>query len=154
MVLGRVARSKIGNLDAKDWQFFTSGDGMVDSSWSSKASDAMPVLAMPNHLGMTGATFLPAQKCYLMVGWYYPAGGGKKTPDACKTTTWDFYVAQHPWGPWKSVGSHTWTPQAFYCPEICPKFTSDDGSKIWAFTAGNWNDGSVYKLVLVPMTLK
>lgn len=154
MVLGRILRSKIANLSGVDWQYFTGHDGTVDASWSSKMGEAQPVLTVPNHLGMTGATYLPAQKCYLMVGWYYPAGGGEKTPDACKTTNWDFYVAAHPWGPWRSVGSHKWTPQGYYCPEICPKFTSPDGSTVWVFTAGNWNDTSAYRLTAVPLTIQ
>ena len=77
---------------------------------------------------------MPQQKCYLMVGWYYPAGGGK-LPGANKYTIWDFYVAAHPWGPWNPIGSQGFMPMGFYCPEICTKFTSPDGSKAWVFTA-------------------
>jgi len=153
MILGRVLKSKIGDLSGANWQYFTSGDGAADASWISSVSDAKPVLAMPNHLGMTGAAYLPVQKCYLMVGWYYPAGGGKQ-PKASLKTTWDFYVAAHPWGPWRMVDSHTWEPQGFYCPEICPKFTSPDGSTVWVFAAGDWNDASVYRLTAVPLMIK
>ena len=154
MVLGRVLRSKIANLSGADWQYFTHGDGSQDGSWSSNVSDAKPVLAIPNHLGMTGATYLPAQQCYLMIGWYYPAGGGKKAPDACQKTNWDFYVASHPWGPWHRVGSHTWFPQGYYSPAVCPKFTSPDGSALRIFTAGNWNNSDAYRLTVIPLTIK
>ena len=36
MVLGRVLRSKLPDLNAADWQFFKQGDGADDASWSSK----------------------------------------------------------------------------------------------------------------------
>jgi hypothetical protein len=152
MVLGRVLRSKMAQLRGKDWEFFRGGDGAVDSAWSSKMEDAKIILSNPNHLGSTGATYLPKQKCYLMISWYYPMGGGK-VPGASVETRWDFYVARHPWGPWKTVGSHAFKPEGFYCPAICPKFTSKDGSKVWALTAGDWNNEAVYRLTAVPLTL-
>ena len=160
LVLGRVLRSKIGALSAKDWQFYTEGDGLADSAWSPDIRKAKSVLSNPDQLGMTRAVYMPAQKCYLMVGWYYPAGGGKLEHSetggdpAHITTTWTFYVASHPWGPWRAVGSHTFTPQGFYCPGVCPKFTSPDGSKAWVFTAGDWTNGSAYKLTAVSLSIK
>ena len=153
VVLGRVLRSAMPKLSASDWQYFTGGDGAADSSWSSDMTKATPVISDKDHLGMTGAVYLPAQKSYLMICWYYPAGGGKM-PDACTKTTWNFRVAPHPWGPWRSVGTHDFSPQGYYCPEICPKFISPDGSKVWVFTAGNWNNGEVYRLTLVPISIQ
>jgi hypothetical protein len=153
MILGRVLRSKLSRLNSADWQFLKQGDGAIDTNWTSDAREAAPVLANPGHLGMTGAVYLPVQKCYLMIGWYYPAGGGKM-PLAHTTTTWDFYAAPHPWGPWSVIGSHAFTPQGFYCPEVCPKFTSDEGSTLWAFTAGDWNNPDVYCLTAVPLAIQ
>ena len=152
LILGRVERSKIGNLSAADWQFLAASDGAPDANWSSDPQKAIAVLDNPDHLGMTGVVYLPAQKCYFYVGWYYPAGGGKE-PNAHVTTIWDFYVSPHPWGPWTVAGSHTFTPQGYYCPAVCPKFTSADGKTLWVFTAGDWTNGSVYRLTMVPVTL-
>jgi hypothetical protein len=160
VILGRVLRSKMPNLNAADWQFYTQGDGATDGAWTSNVRDAMAVISNPDHLGMTRAVYLPKQQCYLMIGWYYPEGGGKMqmsdgfSHPAHVETNWDFYVASHPWGPWRIVGSHTWTPQGFYCPGVSPKFTSADGSTVWAFTAGDWTNGSVYKLNAIPLTIK
>ncbi len=153
MVLGRVLRSQLPHLNGADWQFYKQGDGADDANWTSKAEEAVPVLTNPGHLGMTGATYLPAQKCYLMIGWYYPKGGGK-IPDAHLETCWDFYTAPHPWGPWTVVGSHTFTPQGYYCPGICPKFSSADGSTLWVFAAGDWSNSAVYRLTAIPLTLQ
>jgi hypothetical protein len=153
LVLGRVLRSKLANLAASDWQFLANKDGSNDANWSPNPDAAVSILDKPNHLGMTGVVYLPAQKCYLFIGWYYPAGGGKKK-DAHLTTMWDFYVAPHPWGPWNVVGFHEFTPQGYYSPTVCPKFTSPDGTTLWAFTAGDWTNGAVYRLTAVPLTLK
>jgi hypothetical protein len=159
VILGRCLRSKMPALNGTDWQFYTTGDGTADSAWTSNVHDAMPVVCHPDHLGMTRAVYLPKHQCYLMIGWYYPAGGGKmETSDglaqaAHVKTNWDFYVAPHPWGPWRVVGSHTWTPQGYYTPGICPKFNSADESTVWAFTAGDWTS-PYYKLTAVQLIIK
>jgi hypothetical protein len=153
VILGRVLRSKLPDLSGTDWQFYTGGDGAFSSSWDSDFNKAAKIIDDKDHCGETGAVYLPKQKCYLMIEWFYPAGGGK-LPDACTKTTWNFLTAAHPWGPWKSVGTHDFSPQGYYCPEICPKFTSADGSKLYVFTAGNWNNGAVYRLTVVPITIQ
>lgn len=160
VVLGRCPRSKMPDLNAADWQFYTRGDGATDSAWSANVYDAQAVLSNPDHLGMTRAVYLPKHQCYFMIGWYYPDGGGKlDTPDglaqpARLKTNWDFYVAAHPWGPWRNVGSHTFTPQGFYCPGVCLKFNAPDESTLWAFAAGDWNNWHVYRLNAVELLLK
>jgi hypothetical protein len=159
VILGRCLRSKMPELNGADWQFYTQGDGATDAAWTSSVRVAEPVLCHPGHLGMTRAVYLPKHQCYLMIEWYYPAGGGKfETSDGLPevsrlTTIWDFYVAPHPWGPWRNVGSHTWKPQGYYCPGVCLKFNSLDESTVWAFTAGNWTNPA-YRLNAVPLTIQ
>jgi hypothetical protein len=150
MVLGRVLRSKIASLDGADWEFFTGGDGMRPSVWSRDVNEAKPVIQQPGRLGMTGAVYLPARRRYFIIGWYYPAGGGKMK-DAATHTVWDFYEAPRPWGPWTQLGSYESSPQGYYSPEICPKFQTE--SKVFVFTAGNWNNPEVYRLAVVPLEL-
>ena len=150
MVLGRVLRSKIAALDGADWEFFTGGDGMRPSVWTRNLNAAKPVIQQTRKLGMTGAVYLPAHRRYLMIGWYYPAGGGKMK-DAATHTVWDFYEAPRPWGPWTRIGSYESSPQGYYSPEICPKFQTEN--KVFVFTAGNWNNPEVYRLTVVPLEL-
>ena len=45
MILARVSRSKIGDLRAADWEFFTKGDGLKEGAWSKKMGDALPIFA-------------------------------------------------------------------------------------------------------------
>jgi hypothetical protein len=139
-------------LDAADWQFLAGQDGSKASAWTSSLGEARPVLSRPGRIGSTGAAYLPARRCYFMITWYYPAGGGKM-PDASVETVWDFNVAPRPWGPWTRVGSHTFKPEGYYGPQVCAKFTSREGAGLVAFTAGNWNDEAVYRLTAVPLTL-
>jgi hypothetical protein len=151
LILGRVQRERIGLLKGSDWQYFAGGDGLDDSSWTSNMTSAKPLLEKPGKLGMTGAAYLPERQRYMMVGWYYPGGSGY-FKGSSPTTIWDFYEAPKPWGPWKLVGSHTWSPQGYYCPGVCPKFQTAD--RVYVTTAGdfnNWYDH--YHLTFVPIDL-
>jgi hypothetical protein len=150
MVLGRVLRSKIGALNGADWEYFTGGDGMSAAAWTRNMKDANPLIQATRKLGMTGAVYLPARGRYMMIGWYYPAGGGKMK-GAETHTIWDFYEAPRPWGPWTKIGSHDSSPQGHYSPEICPKFQTEN--KVYVLTAGNWNKPEVYRLTIVPVEL-
>jgi hypothetical protein len=152
VILGRVLRANMPRLLASDWQFLTGGDGAAGASWSDDMHAARPVLEKKAGLGMTGASYLPSRRCYFMIGWYYPKGGGKM-PGAPSETCWDFYTAPHPWGPWVNIGTHMWNPQGFYCPQVCPKFSSPDDTQLAVFTAGDWNVPEHYKLTVVPLTL-
>jgi hypothetical protein len=152
VILGRVLRSKIANLDAKDWQFYTGGDGLSDSSWDPSFDKAAKIIDDKDHCGETGAVYLPKFKCYLMIEWFYPDGGGK-LPNAHTHTRWNFLTAEHPWGPWKSIATHDFTPQGYYCPNICPKYTSADGTRMIVYCAGDWTH-PVYRLTLVPISLQ
>jgi hypothetical protein len=153
MILGRVLRTKIGDLKGSDWEFFTGGDGALASSWNPDMNKAKWILDEPDRLGMTGPVYLPEFGRYLMIGWYYPAGGGKK-PDAWFETVWDFYESPKPWGPWTKIGSHHFAPQGYYGPGVCLKFSEKGGRRVFAVTAGDWHNLSVYRFTLVPLDLE
>jgi hypothetical protein len=99
---------------------------------------------------MTGVNYLPARGRYMLIGWYYPAGGGK-IEGAHTHTVWNFYEAPEPWGPWNRTGTHAWSPQGYYCPCICPKFQTD--SQVYVLTAGDWTNHQVYRLTVIPLAL-
>ncbi len=151
MILGRIARTKLAALRGEDWEYYIGGNGMHSSGWTRKAEDAKLILNSQGKLGMTGAVYIPSRRRYLMVCWYYPAGGGKMK-GAATETIWNFYEAPHPWGPWNVIGSERFSPEGYYCPQVCPKFLTGDLAYIW--TAGNWNDPHAYKLHVVPATLR
>ena len=150
LVLGRVTRSRISALNGSDWQYFTGGDGLRPPAWSSKMSEARPVLEKPGKLSGTGAVYVPSRGTYLMIGWYYLAGGAKNK-GAETHTMWDFYEAPKPWGPWTPIASWDSTPRGFYSPQICPKFQT--AGRLYALTAGNWTNPPDYRLHVVPLEL-
>ncbi len=150
MILGRVARSKLSLLNGKDWEYYIGGDGMQAAAWSSNMAAGKQLILAPRKFGMTGAVYLAARRRYFMVGWYYPAGGGKMK-DAGTHTVWDFYESPQPWGPWKQVGAYDSAPAGLYSPEICPKFQSEN--QVFAITAGYWGSKEDYRFTVVPLEL-
>ena len=149
MILGRVRRDRIQRLQSADWEYLADENANRPHAWAPNPAEARPVLNNPGRLGMTGAIFVPCLRSYLMIGWYYPAGGGKLS-GAAGQSVWDFYTALAPWGPWRQICSQTFTPAGYYSPQICPKLLSERRAVIW--TAGNWNESKYYKLTLLTLT--
>jgi hypothetical protein len=88
MTLGRVLGSRIAALRGQDWEYYASGDGLAASAWTTKTEG----VDNPGKLDMTGAVDLSERRRYLLIGWYYPAGGGK-AKDGCTQREWSFYGA-------------------------------------------------------------
>jgi len=149
LILGRIPRERIGLLSGADWEFLAAPNGSTES-WTSQVTKARPILERAGSFGMSGVAYLPARGRYMLIGWHYPAGGGK-IKDAHTKTMWEFYESPKPWGPWTRIGSQVWSPQGYYCPCICPRFQSAD--RIYVVTAGDWTNSSVYRLTLVPVGL-
>ena len=153
IIMGRILRSKIADLNASDWQFYVGGDGMRDNSWSGDLNKAKLIIDNPGKLGMSGIVYNMALKKYFYIGWYYPAGSGVVSPDASQKTIWDFYESDKPWGPWVRFDSYTFEPEGYYSPQICSNLISSDGRKFKVFTAGDWNNDLFYRLTLIPIEI-
>ncbi len=150
-ILGRVSRSKIGDLKAADWTFYKGGDGMRDSSWSKDMSRAALIIDAPGQCGETGVTYLPALNRYVMVSWYYPGGTGHA--GKIESTEFAFYESPKPWGPWKRIKSIPIQPQGWYIPRVLAKFQSRAGEALQAFiaVAGDWRNPVYYRYTMVPV---
>jgi hypothetical protein len=151
-ILGRVERSKLGNLDASDWEFYTGGDGMEDGSWSREMDAATLIIDSPLKCGETGATYIPSIGRYVLIAWYYPGNPNIDTD----RTHFAFYEAPKPWGPWELVKETVNWPEGWYCPRILSKWQSENGSEVdvVAVTGGDYWLGTDYKFTVVPVTLK
>jgi len=85
MKLGRVLRSKIGELNAADWEYYKGGDGMDNAAWSKSINDVMGwmtdnpghILFAPGKCSMTGACYIEGLERYVMIQWYYTSGSGQ-----------------------------------------------------------------------------
>jgi hypothetical protein len=160
-IIGRVLRAKLPSLDPGDWTYYTGGDGKKISQWSGDIARAKPILALPGQCGSGPVTYIPALGVYLMIAWYT----AERLPTWFDPTEmkYDFYQAEHPWGPWKrvkSVSDRFLAPgKNMYGPSICAKFQQQDGAdlKITLFTAGcQFEDApsGLYKMWEIPVILK
>jgi len=159
-ILGRVERAKIQLLDASDWRYYAGGDGNNAHNWSKQSGQAVPILSLPAKCGQTPPCYIPALGIYLMISWY----------NTQKLTKWfepnemryDFYQAEHPWGPWNFINSHSdnhITGGHFYGPSLCAKFQERRGKEVLMslFTSGCPFDdvpSSLYKMWQIPLILR
>jgi hypothetical protein len=156
MILGRVLKTQIARLQASDWQFFMSGDGLIDGNWSPRIEDAKPMLSNPGKCSMTGVQYIEALQRYIMIQWYYTNGSGHVASTA---TSWIFYESPTPWGPWEPFGTQHFSPEGYYDPCVLPKFISEDGLDFMILTAGDFNTHALpgalclYRLTYIPCSL-
>jgi hypothetical protein len=173
MILGRVPRGKIGDLNAADWQFYTGppgGSGSNPGNWSSNVRAATHIISAPHQLSQSGVQHISALHEYIMTDFYYPFNAQWPKQGITAHTTWSFYQAPHPWGPWTKFYSQptvqcymscdpaSASPIGLYFPALVSKFTDMDGLSDVIFSPGDWNDRhrpeqNWYKLHAFPFTL-
>ena len=161
LILGRVKRKALPRLNASDWEYFTGGDGMNPGCWSKQMNAAKPILARPAKCGQTPITYVPSLGIYLLISWYNPKVLTKWFEPS--GMTYDFYQAEHSWGPWSIIRSF---PDIFlasgshmYGPALCPKFQEQQDSEVRLamFTAGcQFEDkpSGIYKAWVIPAVLR
>jgi len=161
LILGRIRRNELPKLDAADWQYFMGGDGMKPGSWSKQIDSAVPILARPAKCGQTPICFVPSLGIYLLISWYNPKVLTKWFEPS--GMIYDFYQANHPWGPWSFVRSFADTFLApgshMYGPALCPEFQESRGSEVRLamFTSGcQFEDkpSGIYKAWTIPVVLR
>jgi hypothetical protein len=173
-ILGRVLRSEIGELSAADWQFYTGpsgGDGTdsTDSTdWTSYANigSATHLISASHQLSHVSIVYDPGLGEYLLATFAYPFAPRWNTDQ----TTWAFYSAPHPWGPWTQFFSSDTdkcyvTCQDFgngalglYDPAFVSKFITEDGLGTVIFSSGDFSHpfrvgDFLYQLHAYPVTL-
>lgn len=173
MILGRVLRTKIGGLKAADWQFYTGpagGNGMTSADWSSQVSDATHIISAAHQLSQSSVTYIPGLGRYVLTSFYFPFNPQWPRSGYTAYTTWAFYQAPHPWGPWIlfysrpavecyfSCDPASASPIGLYDPALVPKFEAVGGLTNVVFTSGDWvdqvrPDDELYRLHEVPLAL-
>lgn len=135
-VLGRAARELLPRLDPADWEFYRGGDGWAAASWTANPFQAVPLIRDPLHCGESGATYIPALGCYVLIAWYYPGDPNVETDE----TRWVFYTSPHPWGPWRKIKEIPIRPEGWYCPRILSAWQTpvEDGLKACILTGGDY----------------
>jgi hypothetical protein len=173
MILGRVLRSKIGALNAADWQFYTGppgGDGTPPANWSSRVSSATHIISAAHQLSQSSVTYIPGLHRYVLTSFYYPFNARWPGGGYTSFTTWAFYQAPHPWGPWTLFYSHptvecnvschqtSASPIGLYDPAFVPKFVAEGGLTNIVFSSGDWvhqrrAHDELYRLHEIPLAL-
>jgi hypothetical protein len=154
LVLGRVLKTKLPDLNAADWQFYsggTGGDGMLDANWSRNMILATPILKDAYNLSMTGITYLPDLKRYVMVEWHYST----KNLRHLASTTLDFYESPKPWGPFTKFATYDCGYTGYYCPIIGQKYqTAVGGNRVDCimYCTGNYIDPILGKMISIPVS--
>jgi len=176
MILGRVLRSQIGNLSAADWQFYTGpagGDGTSDANWSSDLSKATHVLTAAHQLSQPDIQYYPSLHEYVLASFYYPFSASWPGNGTAHNSTFGFYEAPHPWGPWTRFLNKPTTetvcyidcqpqntmPLGLYDPAPVSKFARAEGLSNTIFTSGDftsqvrYDEPRLYSLHALPLTL-
>lgn len=173
-ILGRVLRSKIGDLSAADWQFYSGpagGDGSNPANWSSDVGNATHILSAAHQLDQGGVQYLPGLHSYILTTGYYPFNSQwPQGPAGAFESTWTVYRAPHPWGPWTRFYSEPTTqcyfactaatenPLGLYDPVPVSKFVNFGGLSDVVFGSGDYTgsgraNDNLYRLHAFPLTL-
>jgi hypothetical protein len=149
--LTRVARAKLSRLQPTDYQFFTGGDGSLDSSWTSNQTGAVSILANKGKLGEPAVQYIPSLNRYLLLTFYYPEGLAPKGGTAANSV-WLSYESPHPWGPWTLINTMTWTGPGYYNPIPIACYS---GLTCQTIFTGDFQDGGTanYQPYLSTMTI-
>ena len=159
MMLGRVPRKRIGELNRSDWEFFTGTEKQNAPLWDRDIRKAAAIFEHKGYTGMTGMQYVPAAKRFALGQWSYVAmkGGGGDWTKACPApppwpreekyekadqTMLCLYEAPKPWGPWRLFHAQPkWGP-ALYNPNFPSKWFENDGKKMWIVEGGNYRGPS------------
>lgn len=151
-IIGRVLKTKLADLNAGDWEFYTGGDGMKDAGWGKDMEVSAPIITDTNNCSMTGMTYIPGLKRYMMVVWHYTTYNLRKDP----RTINEFYESPHPWGPWTKFKTLDTKELGWYVPIIGQRFQSDavNGEvKCFLYPTGNYQNRELYRLNYIPVTI-
>lgn len=156
--LCRISRSDLPSLDKTKIQYYKGGDGMNSANWSTNTADALSIYndSNPSKTGPGSMIYNAGLGRYILT-----YGGGDCWASPQTESIVHIAEAEHTWGPWTKVLSDdlnnrekkilTWFM-------AMPKFTSDDGKKMWITTSGEtktkspWNSNQ-YKLQFKAMYL-
>ncbi len=151
-IIGRVLKTKLADLNAADWSFYKSGDGLVDASWVSDMNEAGHVLTNTGNSSMTGMTYIPGLGRYIMVVWHYTTYNLRTDP----RTINEFFEAPQPWGPWTKFKTLDTGELGWYVPIVGQRFQqSVDKNTVKAilYPTGNYQKKELYKLNYIPVTI-
>ena len=150
LVLGRVLRTRIGDLNGSDWEYYngTSNDGLNNQRWTNDINKSNPVVIDSFQLGIPTITYNKILKRYILAQWNFPLGGW-----CGPESRWIFRESPTPWGPWTICYTDTFKREGWYIPCILSKFISDDGLDMKIIGSGDCQNLETYKLHVFPFSV-
>ena len=136
LVLGRVHRGKIGDLNAADWEFFAGLDAEQAPTWVNDFLSASAVFSFRNNTSMTGMQYVPAIDRFILMQWAYTDLDDPERPYS--QTKLHLFEAPKPWGPWLHVYTEPNWNHASYNPGMPAKWFEDGGKRIWLTSSGDF----------------
>ncbi len=159
-LLGRVRRERLPDLKSNDWQYYLGGDGARAGSWTPHIDGAAKILSAPAECGQSPICYIPSLGIYLLISWFNTGNMAKWfEPNEMR---YNFYQAEHPWGPWSQVSSHSddfiGGKGHMYGPSLCAKFQDlkDTELHMSLFTSGcpfEDRPTGLYKAWKIPIVL-
>jgi len=154
----RTPRATLAALVAGNkWQWWcgpaspTPADYVNPSNWSYASGCRTPTYTAANQVSASDEIFVPGFNYYVMANWYQPVTG------TSSTTNWNIVAGPTPAGPWTSIYTNTFNPQAWYNPvflqrPIAANTSATSVSAPVLFT-GDYNSGTYYHPSYATMTL-
>ena len=146
MVLGRVRRDRIGELNAADWEFFRRPNGWTKDLSAEHIKDANSDHGIFKHRGytsLTGLQYVPAIKRFILAQWAYTNLDADSITEAFSQTMLCLYEALKPWGPWRHFHTEPDWLHANYNPCLPAKWFEDGGKRMWMVSSGDFVRGRV-----------
>jgi len=149
--LARVKRSDLTNwvstFDRTKIQYFSGGDGMLDSSWSSNISNATSIYNRPGRASATAVVYNAGLGRYIATPFSSDSFASPQIESSVRVLQ-----SPHPWGPWTDVldeNVNTKQSDNLAWSYLTQKFTTADGKKMWMTASGR----APYGLQFLPVYL-
>lgn len=136
MLMARVKKNKIADLNFKDWEFFNGFDKDSLPLWSPnyKVIQAS-IFQYIGHSSMSAIQWVPSLKRFILLQWCYT---DLQSKEPWKETTLQLYESKKPWGPYYHFYTEMNWGNALYNAVLPSKWFEDGGMKAWMVSSGDF----------------
>ncbi len=120
--------------DSASYEFFGGRDGDGQPVWTGDFKKIKPLLEWNDHMGIVTATYIPPFNKYILC---VTDGSGPESNGEGPYDTY-FLEADDLTGPWKMISYLKSFGEEAYFVNICSKFISPDGRKLWLGYSHGW----------------
>lgn len=135
--LARVPLNKIQR--ARAWQYYHGAVGGAGRQWTSSPVGATQVLRAPHGLSQPSIQYVPSLKRYVLLTSSFTRAG-PDFPSRAETpyTSYHFYTAPKPWGPWTKVFDHSGRRSIWCSASPCHLTEQPGGASLEIGAPNDW----------------